>query len=581
MRRVRLLQQREDLARRALNGKPEDTLVRLILPAREHADHLAHDPKVARRRRALERVRERLEHAGRDAERVVVEEVESAPQRDADLLRDARVRSGVLGQERLEHGPDLLARARARRREALGEPVDDREEHVDPVERVATGAELGARRRRGLDGEGVHELDVGLDEGRQSGGGVLGRHRADDVRHAGRHVEQVLGADFLRDAGDERVQLAEVGDEVLRAVLAEVLERLRRRGRDLGVAIVEARGDVGQLERNVRRVEAYPLRVAPDYEDRGIPDLGVRGQLGEEVHDERHHLVVGRVHLGAHRAHREQRRLEVLPAHSRARAGERLLDDVVRAAQADGRAEDGAAVLERVADRVAEVAKVVALLACERAVVVRVVQVADDGPDEARVDVEQRLDGRVRARLADGAREAVPEVERDARDGEIVVRGADGDRLDERQERGEVGHDELRVPLARLGQDAAVPAHPVLVLARRRVEQLRSERRQSRHEVLDDRHRLLQLLRLVDQVHERVDRGVEQRLGRERAEERRYERRAAERARGGVARLEPRPEAREALVVQRGRDPCTRPRSAFFPSIAHARKKLTWCLNIH
>lgn len=159
--RLGLLQHPIDLRRRPLHRNLQHGLVRLVLPPRKHAHHLARDPEVARRGGSIEGVRQRLEHARGDPERVVVKELEASPEGDADLLGDARVLRGVLCEERLEDAPDLLARPGARWRESVGEPVDDGEEHVDPLEGVAREAELGARRGRRLDRDGVDDLDVG------------------------------------------------------------------------------------------------------------------------------------------------------------------------------------------------------------------------------------------------------------------------------------------------------------------------------------------------------------------------------------------------------------------------------------
>lgn len=378
-------------------------------------------------------------------------------------------------------------------------------------------------------------------------------HDADYVGDSGRDVEEVFGPDPACDGPDERVELREVHHEVVGAVLAEVLECLRGRGPDLLVRVVEAGRDVGELEGDVVRVEVDPLRVAADDEDRGVPDLGVRRELRHKVHDERHDLVVGRVDLGAHRAHREQRRLEVLPLDLGCRRRrERGGDDVVRPSEARRRAEDGTAVLEGVADRVAEVAEVVALLAGEGGVVVRVVEVADDGADEVGEDGEEGTDGGVVADLAHGAREAVPEVEGDACDAEVVVGGANRDQLDEGEEGFEVGDDEAIVPLAGFNEDAAVPSHLVRVGARRGVEQVRPEGGESRDELLDDAHVLLDFLSLVDEVDESVDCSVKELVGREGREEGREDGSSADRGSGSLAGLEPSSEAGKALILERG-----------------------------
>jgi len=444
---------------------------------------------------------------------------------------------------------------------ALGERADDGEVDVDPLERVGRLAQLVLRRRLLLRCDAVHELDVGHDERRQGLGDVGRRHGLEDVGDGGREVEQVLAVELGREGLDEGVELREEGDEVLGAVLAQVLHRLRRRGEHLGVRLVEAGRDVRQLELDVLRVLLRPVRVPADDEDGGVADARVRRELGQHLHDARHEVVVAHVDLGAHRPHREQGRLDVLPL-DRVAGGDRARDDVVRLLQARARAEHLAAVLERVADLVPEVAERVAVLAAELARLVRVVQVPDDDPDEVGEDADEGLERRARADLEDALGEAVPEVERDADHLELLVRGALLDELDEREERRRVLDDEGLVPLAGLDEDPAVAAHLVLVLERRRVGEVGPERRQPRDDLLDDGDVLLELHRLVDDVDEDVDSRVEQLVVRQGRKGGGEDRCAGERRRPDLAGPQPRAERLVALVLELRRDSCGRRRAS-------------------
>lgn len=113
------------------------------------------------------------------------------------------------------------------------------------------------------------------------------------------------------------MKLRKVGDEVVRAILAEVFHRLSSSRRDVCFPalrfLLESGGNVRELKLDVLGVVVDPLSVTADYEDGGVADLGVRRKFGKDVHNLRHDLVVAGIDLCSHRAHREQGSLDVLP----------------------------------------------------------------------------------------------------------------------------------------------------------------------------------------------------------------------------------------------------------------------------
>ena len=212
----------------------------------------------------------------------------------------------VLGDERVEDGPDLRARRLAGGRKAgRRERTDDGEEHVESFQRVAGGSEIGLRRFRRRAGDGVEGFDVGHAEKLKSGGGLLERHDGDDVSNGGGDVEEILRSEGRDDGLEEGVELGKIRNEMMGAILAEELERLRRRRRDFVIGSFESRGDVGKLELDVFGVTFDPIRVSTNNENRGVADLGMRREFRENVHDLGHNVVVPRVHLRSHRSHRK------------------------------------------------------------------------------------------------------------------------------------------------------------------------------------------------------------------------------------------------------------------------------------
>lgn len=329
-----------------------------------------------------------------------VEELQASAEGDASLLGDERVRA-ILGEPGVKDGPDLPARLGARGGKSFGKLTNNGEVHVDPLEGVAGCSELLLRCRRVASSEGMDEFDVGHNEGGERLRLLIGGHDDDDVSHRRCEVEQILRSNLSRDGLEESVKLRKVRNEVVTAVLAEVLHRLGCSGRNVGFAtlsvLLESRGDVGKLELDMLGVIVDPLGVATDDEDGSVADFGVRWELGKDVHDLRHDLVVARIDFGAHGTHGEEGCLDVLPFDGSA-GGESRRDDVEGAAEAGRSAEDATAVLERIADGVPEVAEGIAFVADERGVVVRVVEVSNDGADEVGEDVEHG--GRGRCRLA-------------------------------------------------------------------------------------------------------------------------------------------------------------------------------------
>lgn len=79
-------------------------------------------------------------------------------------------------------------------------------------------------------------------------------------------------------------------------------------------------------------------------------------------------------------------------------------------------------------------------------------EVMDDDTDEVDVDLEKRSDGRVAVRLLQALRKAVPEIEGDADDVEVLDGGARGDELNEGEEGVGVLDDEGLVPFSRLDE---------------------------------------------------------------------------------------------------------------------------------